>query len=347
MVLKKAKAKEVLIEWGLLSITSFFFYDVVWIITSDWALSALGDCLFFIADFLYCACLSGLIIWTSASIVRLNYFSQTSYKRQLLLSITILFCNVAIAIISENLYDLLVPVPYDSFEEGLLIVCFIATFSSLAHSTQYYSRLISMQGEQNLATRKKILKMQLDPHFVFNSLNILAGIIHENPDDAETFTIRLSRIYRYIIRSIEHDLVSIHDSLKFASDYVALLDIRFPERIILQTDPCLERIEDEGIPTLSLQLLIENAVKHNMPEDKGKLSISIFRQGNYLIVRNSLRHPGNKNSIPSFGIGLDNLYERYRVQCEQVPTIRKTDTFYEVQLPLIRIKNEALTDYRG
>ena len=62
MVLKKAKAKEVLIEWGLLSITSFFFYDVVWIITSDWTLSALGDCLFFIADFLYCACLSGLII---------------------------------------------------------------------------------------------------------------------------------------------------------------------------------------------------------------------------------------------------------------------------------------------
>lgn len=89
-----------------------------------------------------------------------------------------------ISVILENTYELLVSAPYDSFEEGLLIVCLISTLSTLAQCAQYYSRMVTMQGEQIVTTQKKMLKMQLDPHFIFNSLNILVGIVHTSPDAA-------------------------------------------------------------------------------------------------------------------------------------------------------------------
>ena len=195
----KAKHKGIIIEWGILTIISFLFYDIIWIPTSeDFSFLQIKDVAnYLLADFTYCACLSFCIIWIDFHIAQLNYFSQVCYKRQLLLSFTILFSNVLLSVILENTYESLVSAPYDSFEEGLLLVCLISTISSLAHCAQYYSRMISEQSEQIITTQKKMLKMQLDPHFLFNSLNILVGIVHTSPDAAEKFIIRLSRIYRY------------------------------------------------------------------------------------------------------------------------------------------------------
>lgn len=265
----KAKHKGIIIEWGILTIISFLFYDIIWIPTSeDFSFLQIKDVAnYLLADFTYCACLSFCIIWIDFHIAQLNYFSQVCYKRQLLLSFTILFSNVLLSVILENTYESLVSAPYDSFEEGLLLVCLISTISSLAHCAQYYSRMISEQSEQIITTQKKMLKMQLDPHFLFNSLNILIGIVHTSPDDAEKFIIRLSHIYRYIIKSIEQDMASISDSINFAIDYAALLNIRFPNKIDFQVDPSLEQNKCEYIPVMSLQLLIENAVKHNIPDD--------------------------------------------------------------------------------
>ena len=164
--------------------------------------------------------------------------------------------------ILENTYELLLSVPYDSFEEGILIVCLISTLSTLAHCAQYYSRMISIQSEEIITIQKRMLKMQLDPHFLFNSLNILIGIVHTSPDDAEKFIIRLSRIYRYIIKSIEQDLVLVNNAINFAVDYVALLNIRFPNKLDFQVDASLDKNNYDYIPVMALQLLIENAVKH-------------------------------------------------------------------------------------
>ena len=197
----KAKHKGIIIELGILTIISFLFYDIIWIPTSeDFSFLQIKDVAnYLLADFTYCACLSFCIIWIDFHIAQLNYFSQVCYKRQLLLSLTILFSNVIISVILENTYELLLSVPYDSFEEGILIVCLISTLSTLAHCAQYYSRMISIQSEEIITTQKKMLKMQLDPHFIFNCLNILTGIVHTSSDAAEEFIIRLSRIYRYII----------------------------------------------------------------------------------------------------------------------------------------------------
>lgn len=332
--------KKIAIEWGILTIISFLLYDMIWPSTPEELVfyQAKGVFYYLLADFIYCACLSFCIVWTDSRIARLNYFSRIGYKRQLLLSATLLLNNVLIAVILENTYDLLVSTPYDSFWEGILIVCLISTLSTLARSAQYYSRMISMQSEQIITAQKKMLKMQLDPHFLFNSLNILAGMVHTNPDGAEDFIIRLSRIYRYIIRSIEQDMVSISASIDFAVDYVALLNIRFPNKIDFQIDPALHRDNHEYIPIMSLQLLIENAVKHNMPDDNGKLQIKIFRKSDNLIVRNSINKAVDLSNQDSFGLGLKNIYERYRILGERCPQIRKADSFFEVELPITQKK---------
>lgn len=297
-----------------------------------------GVAYYLLADFIYCACLSFCIVWASFHIAQLKYFSQICYKRLILLSLTILFSNVLISVILENIYELLVSAPYDSFEEGLLIVCLISTISSLAHCAQYYSRMISIQSEEIITTQKKMLKMQLDPHFIFNSLNILIGIVHTNPDDAEKFIIRLSRIYRYIIKSIEQDMASISESISFIADYIALLNIRFPNKIDFQVDTSLDRNNNECIPVMSLQLLIENAVKHNIPDGNSKLSIKIFRKGNNLIVHNSINKAEGFYTKDSFGLGLKNIYERYRILGGRSPQTRKTEDLFEVELPIIQKK---------
>ena len=243
-----------------------------------------------------------------------------------------------LSVILENTYESLVSAPYDSFEEGLLLVCLISTISSLAHCAQYYSRMISEQSEQIITTQKKMLKMQLDPHFLFNSLNILIGIVHTSPDDAEKFIIRLSRIYRYIIKSIEQDLVLVNNAINFAVDYVALLNIRFPNKIDFQVDASVGQNNYDYIPVMSLQLLIENAVKHNIPDDYRKLQIKISRRDNNLIVRNSINETEIYSSKDSLGLGLKNLYERYRILGLQCPQIRNTESFFEVELPIIQKK---------
>lgn len=336
----KAKHRRRIIEWGILTIISFLFYDVIWIPTSEeFTFAQINDVAnYLLADFTYCACLSFCIVWTSFHIAQLKYFSRICYKRLILLSLTILFSNVLISVILENIYELLVSAPYDSFEEGLLIVCLISTISSLAHCAQYYSRMISIQSEEIITTQKKMLKMQLDPHFIFNSLNILIGIVHTNPDDAEKFIIRLSRIYRYIIKSIEQDMASISESISFIADYIALLNIRFPNKIDFQVDTSLDRNNNECIPVMSLQLLIENAVKHNIPDDNGKLSIRIFRKDKNLIVRNSINKAEGFYTKDSFGLGLKNIYERYRILGGRSPQTRKTEDLFEVELPIIQKK---------
>lgn len=336
--MKKYKGK--IIEWGILTIISFLFYDVIWMPTSEGLAfpQIRGVANYLLADFIYCACLSFCIVWASFHIAQLKYFSQICYKRLILFSLTILFSNVLISVILENIYELLVSAPYDSFEEGLLIVCLISTISSLAHCAQYYSRMISIQSEEIITTQKKMLKMQLDPHFIFNSLNILIGIVHTNPDDAEKFIIRLSRIYRYIIKSIEQDMASISESISFIADYIALLNIRFPNKIDFQVDTSLDRNNNECIPVMSLQLLIENAVKHNIPDGNSKLSIKIFRKGNNLIVHNSINKAEGFYTKDSFGLGLKNIYERYRILGGRSPQTRKTEDLFEVELPIIQKK---------
>ncbi len=177
------------------------------------------------------------------------------------------------------------------------------------------------------------LKNQLDPHFLFNSLNVLTSLIEENPEQAKIFTIELSKIYRYVLEHKTNSLVSINDELSFAKTYMLLLKMRFEDSIVFNINVDASIGEGQVIP-LSLQLLLENAVKHNVVTSSRPLQIWIYESKGYLVVKNSLN--AIKQSHFGSGLGLNNINERYKIIADNDVIVVQNETFFEVKLPIIK-----------
>lgn len=176
------------------------------------------------------------------------------------------------------------------------------------------------------------LKNQLDPHFLFNSLNVLSALIDENPDQAQKFTSSLSKVYRYVLEQKNKELVSLEEELKFAKTYINLLKMRFEDGIIFRFPEKLENPEAKVVP-LSLQLLLENTVKHNVVNPVDPLLIEIYEENGMLVVKNKLQPKEILNS--GHGVGLRNIIERYRLLTDRKMDVMKTKDEFIVRLPLL------------
>jgi hypothetical protein len=176
------------------------------------------------------------------------------------------------------------------------------------------------------------LKNQLDPHFLFNSLNVLTSLIDENPENAQKFTTALSKIYRYVLEQKNKELVNIEEELKFARIYVSLLKMRFEESIIFEMPEKVTNAEAKVIP-LSLQLLLENAVKHNIVNASKPLHIRIFENDGNLVVENNLQ-PKDVVKKGS-GVGLLNIKQRYALLTNRKVIINKLKSSFIVQIPML------------
>lgn len=176
------------------------------------------------------------------------------------------------------------------------------------------------------------LKSQINPHFLFNSLNSLSMLIHENPRRAEAFVDEISHVYRYLLRANEQPLTTLGRELQFIQSYFELLKTRYGTGIDLQI--LVEEDQSESkIPPLTLQLLVENAVKHNVILPEQPLKISIEVQGKSLVVRNNLNR---KNSIlHSNRIGLANIAAKYNLLGGKSISFREEDGDFVVTLPLL------------
>ncbi|PIE97340.1 MAG: hypothetical protein CR961_02055 [Polaribacter sp.] len=130
------------------------------------------------------------------------------------------------------------------------------------------------------------LKTQIDPHFLFNSLNVLTSLISENPEKAEKFTTKLSKVYRYVLEQRNKELVPISEELDFAKTYIDLLQMRFENAIRFEISAELHKTELKIVP-LSLQLLLENAVKHNVVSVSEPLTIKIYKKDEFLVIENN------------------------------------------------------------
>jgi two-component system LytT family sensor kinase len=181
------------------------------------------------------------------------------------------------------------------------------------------------------------LKNQIDPHFLFNSLNVLTGLIEENPQKAVDFTTSLSRIYRYVLEQKDKSLVPAEQEIKFALIFLNLLGLRFEDALLVQVDDSNVKSEESIIP-LSLQLLIENAIKHNVLSPDSRLHIHIFKKGSHLYVRNNLQIKDTLGE--STGVGLKNIIDRYRLITSQELIIHHHADYFEVGLPLLTIESE-------
>ena len=219
---------------------------------------------------------------------------------------------------------------------------FMLWFSMTISTTVYIVLLIRRKDKIEVTQQKDIaikatasfetLKNQLDPHFLFNSLNVLSSLIEENPKKAQEFTVALSKIYRYVLDQKDKNLISIEEELNFAKLYVSLLKMRFEDAIIINFKIDAD-MNDFRIVPLSLQLLLENAIKHNIISDQKPLQIDIFKEGNYLTVQNSYQK--KQTFEKSTGIGLQNIMQRYNLVSNLEIKIKQTNEYYIVKLPLI------------
>ncbi len=176
------------------------------------------------------------------------------------------------------------------------------------------------------------LKNQLDPHFLFNSLNVLTSLIEENPDAAQNFTTSLSKVYRYVLEQKNKELVSVDEELKFARTFVRLLKMRFEDSIIFEI-PEKATNPDARVVPLSLQLLLENAVKHNIVNSSKPLKIRIFEKSGNLVVENILQP--KEVLKKSTGVGLSNIKQRYSLLTGRQVEINKTATHFSVAIPML------------
>ncbi|TXD52878.1 2TM domain-containing protein [Polaribacter sp. IC063] len=183
------------------------------------------------------------------------------------------------------------------------------------------------------------LKNQLDPHFLFNSLNVLTSLISENPTQAEKFTTKLSKVYRYVLEQRNKDLVPVSEELKFAKTYMQLLEMRFEDAVKFNIPDEISDAELKIVP-LSLQLLLENAVKHNVVSPSKPLTISIYQEERYLIIENNINP---KEAIgKSTKVGLQNIADRYGLITQKGVKVENNNKTFKVSLPLLYKMNDIM-----
>lgn len=176
------------------------------------------------------------------------------------------------------------------------------------------------------------LKLQLDPHFMFNNFSTLSELINEDSVTAAEFLDNLSRVYRYMIQNIKKDLVQLKDEVTFVKAYFYLMQIRHGDHIQMELE-LNETALQLAIPPITLQLLIENAIKHNMATAGSPLRIRITFSAERIIVTNNLQlipHP-----LPAMGMGLENITNRYRILSGNLPEVQETAESFTVRLPLL------------
>jgi tetratricopeptide (TPR) repeat protein len=186
---------------------------------------------------------------------------------------------------------------------------------------------------ENIQFKFEALKNQLNPHFLFNTFSTLIELIPTNAELAEKYTRNLSSVYRYILTGKDKELVRLSEEINFVNAYMFLISIRFDDNVKLAID-LPDEIYDYFLPLLSLQLLIENAVKHNIISNRKPLLISIRSANSSLIVENNLQR---KSSIEnSTKIGLQNIINRYQLITTKNVEIEQTETHFTVKLPLLK-----------
>ena len=177
------------------------------------------------------------------------------------------------------------------------------------------------------------LSQQVNPHFLFNSLNILDCLVCEQKtDQASTYIHKLAAIYRYLLRNEEERLVKLRDEMDFVDQYVDLLKVRFPEGLEIGMDIPADKLNKRVVPC-SVQLLIENATKHNAVSPEKPLRINVRCEDDNVVVSNSLNP--KVSSGPSTGLGLKYLREQYQDVAGKEAVVRMSDTEYTVTIPLI------------
>ena len=195
------------------------------------------------------------------------------------------------------------------------------------------SQMVRQLDRERSKAKLQALTTELDPHFIFNSLNAMNHLILNNPLQAHQFNNKLAQVYKYILINRNRELITLEDELEFIESYFFLLQIRHDDKLQMRSE-LGDNYKHLKIPPCALQILMENAIKHNEFTDANPLQIKIAMNGQYLKVSNNVKP--KPYSVSSTGIGLKNLSSRYKIICQKDIVIENNHTDFTVKLPLIK-----------
>jgi sensor histidine kinase YesM len=182
----------------------------------------------------------------------------------------------------------------------------------------------------------KLLRSQIDPHFLFNNLNTLDSLIDSNPTKAKEYIHRLSLIYRYLIQTKDAEVMELSSEIEFAENYIFLIKTRFGNDYEFTIEKNIS-MDATFIPTGALQSLLENVVKHNKSDGKNTIKTTILIQQGWLIITNSKSKTISKEE--SFGTGLENLKARYKLLSDEKIQVHNMEAKFEVFIPIITLSS--------
>jgi hypothetical protein len=219
---------------------------------------------------------------------------------------------------------------------GSVIVTIIISFFLHAKEFLRFWREATVEKEkyqkESIAARYESLKNQVNPHFLFNSLNALSNLVYEDQDKAVKFIKQLSEVYRYVLDTRDREVVPLKEELDFLNSYVFLQQIRFGNKLKIEID--LPN-QDVSITPLALQMLIENSIKHNVISEDDPLLIRVFEENDSIVVENNLQKKQTLGE-PSAGVGLENICKRYELLTDKKVAISEQDGKFVVKLPLLK-----------
>jgi sensor histidine kinase YesM len=219
----------------------------------------------------------------------------------------------------------------------IIAACFISNIYEIIFlnlEKKYNESKVEQLNVAKAQAELEALKNQIDPHFIFNSLNTLSFLITRDPQNARLYNDTLARVYRYILSNKERDLVLLREEVEFISNYFYLLKIRFAEAISMVIQITDLSAENFLIPPISLQALVENAIKHNEFSEKKPLTIDVSISADYVIVRNIMNRRSDPQ--PTSKIGLSNLDNRYKLLTKRNIQVENNFQSFTVKLPIVR-----------
>lgn len=275
------------------------------------------------------------ISWADAPIRKMIYIALSLY------TYTTVAASVTLFICMKLLYGLefddILGVLSQQFYINLIIIAIIISLFMFGRGF-FMAWRKDMKAKETLEkahlfAQYETLKNQVNPHFLFNSLNVLTSLVKSDPDMAIEFINQLSSVYRYVLDNKEKEVVTIEEETKGLKAYIHLLKMRFGAS--MNVDMNLEALDALMIPPLTLQMLVENAIKHNIISKNKPLQIDIKVEDIETIsVKNNLQK--KPNSEPSGKVGLENIIARYKYISDRQIHIEENDQHFKVSIPLLK-----------
>lgn len=291
------------------------------------------------------ATLTSYVIWEGSKLIQslvLYFFPwEESITKHLVYEVASVFVfSSLLLIIGIYTYGEMVSSAYitpgvvlqNIFVSFMLALLFIAFNEGAFLFNKWKESLLEQEKlrQENLVAKVESLKKQLDPHFLFNSLSVLSGVVYKDPELADQLITKLAQVYRYVLEHNEEKLVLLQKEISVVEAYCFLLNVRFYNKVILRVQPSDKKV---FVLPMSVQLLVENAVKHNRISESQPLELRIYSLDHTLWVENSL----NKKEVreASTGIGLRNLEARYKYVTGKAILIEHNRDVFRVGLPHI------------